>query len=71
MVTLDATELRFLSTVATFGSPLDISVESLIIESFFPADEATAEYLRGLDRDQRLREIAQRYPQALGYLGSR
>lgn len=71
MVTLDGTELRFLSTVATFGSPLDISVESLIIESFFPADAATAHYLRGLDSDQRLRDIAQRYPHALGYLGSR
>lgn len=71
MVTLDATELEFLSTVATFGSPLDISVESLIIESFFPADAATAEYLHHLDSDQRLREIAQRYPQALPYLGSR
>jgi hypothetical protein len=45
-------------------------VESLIIESFFPADPATADYLHGLDSDQRLRAIAQRYPQALQYLGS-
>jgi len=69
MVTLDETELRFVSTIATFGSPLDISVESLIIESFFPADPATGDYLHNLDSDQRVRAIAQRYPQALPYLG--
>lgn len=42
----DAGELRFLSTVSTFGTPLDVTVEELAIESFFPADEATAGYLR-------------------------
>jgi transcriptional regulator with XRE-family HTH domain len=40
-------ELRFISTVTTFGTPADITVEELSIESFFPADRATAEYLRG------------------------
>ena len=39
-------ELRFFSTVTTFGTPVDITVEELSIESFFPADAATAEYLR-------------------------
>jgi transcriptional regulator with XRE-family HTH domain len=39
-------ELAFFSTVATFGTPLDITVAELMIESFFPADEATAAYLR-------------------------
>ena len=39
-------ELRFISTVTTFGTPADITVEELSIESFFPADGATAEYLR-------------------------
>ncbi len=39
-------ELRFLSTVTTFGTPVDITVEELSIESFFPADAATAEVLR-------------------------
>jgi transcriptional regulator with XRE-family HTH domain len=37
--------LRFLSTVATFGTPLDVTVAELSIESFFPADTATAGYL--------------------------
>jgi transcriptional regulator with XRE-family HTH domain len=39
--------LTFLSTVATFGTPLDITVAELAIESFFPADERTAAALRG------------------------
>jgi transcriptional regulator with XRE-family HTH domain len=39
-------ELRFISTVTTFGTPADITVEELSIESFFPADRATAEWLR-------------------------
>ena len=40
-------ELRFFSTVTTFGTPLDVTVAELAIESFFPADEATAAALRG------------------------
>ncbi|CAL9333864.1 hypothetical protein SUDANB121_00139 [Nocardiopsis dassonvillei] len=38
-------ELSFLSTVATFGTPLDVTVSELVIESFFPADDATARAL--------------------------
>jgi transcriptional regulator with XRE-family HTH domain len=38
--------LRFFSTVATFGTALDITIAELSIESFFPADEATASVLR-------------------------
>ena len=40
------TDLALLSTVATFGTPLDVTVSELVIESFFPADDATAEWLR-------------------------
>lgn len=39
-------ELAFFSTVTTFGTPLDITVAELAIESFFPADAATASLLR-------------------------
>jgi len=39
-------ELAFFSTVATFGTPLDITVAELAIESFFPADPETAAFLR-------------------------
>ncbi len=38
--------LRFFSTVATFGTALDITIAELSIESFFPADETTASVLR-------------------------
>ena len=40
-------ELAFFSTVATFGTPIDITVAELVIESFFPADSATATLLGG------------------------
>ena len=36
-----AGQLTFFSTLATFGTALDITVAELAIESFFPADEAT------------------------------
>ena len=38
--------LSFLSTVTTFGTPVDITVEELTLESFLPADRATADALR-------------------------
>jgi transcriptional regulator with XRE-family HTH domain len=38
-------ELAFFSTVATFGTPLDVTVAELTIESFFPADAETASIL--------------------------
>jgi hypothetical protein len=40
------TELSFLSTTTVFGTPRDVTVSELAIESFFPADAATAEFLR-------------------------
>lgn len=38
--------LSFLAMIATFGTALDITLSELAIESFFPADAATAAYLR-------------------------
>jgi hypothetical protein len=38
----DGSELAFISTVATFGTAVDITVAELAVESFFPADELTA-----------------------------
>jgi transcriptional regulator with XRE-family HTH domain len=35
-------ELSFLSTTTVFGSPLDVTVAELAIESFYPADASTA-----------------------------
>lgn len=33
--------LSFFSTIATFGTPVDVTLEELAIETFFPADDAT------------------------------
>ena len=41
-----AGELTFCSIVASFGTPVDITVDELAIESFFPADARTADVLR-------------------------
>ncbi|WP_237774000.1 helix-turn-helix domain-containing protein [Actinosynnema sp. ALI-1.44] len=48
------TELAFLSTISTFGTAADVTVAELAIESFFPADDETAEALTAF-RDQRRR----------------
>ena len=38
--------LRLFTTIATLGTPQDITLQELRIESFFPMDEATSEILR-------------------------
>jgi hypothetical protein len=40
--------LSFLSIMASFGTPLDVTVAELAIESFFPADAGTGLFLRDL-----------------------
>ncbi|ORU97023.1 helix-turn-helix domain-containing protein [Mycolicibacterium canariasense] len=42
----DATVLRFLSTVTTFGTALDLTAAELSLEAFLPADEVTADALQ-------------------------
>lgn len=41
-------ELAFFTTTTVFGRPRDVTVAELAIESFYPADEATAKILRSL-----------------------
>lgn len=41
-------ELSFISTTTIFGTPLEITLSEIAIESFFPADQATTEWLRQL-----------------------
>ena len=38
----DGGELTFFSTIATFGTALDVTIAELAVESFFPADDATS-----------------------------
>jgi transcriptional regulator with XRE-family HTH domain len=42
----DGPTLAFFSTMTVFGAPLDVTVSELAVESFYPADEATATALR-------------------------
>lgn len=42
-------ELAFFSTISTFGTPLDVTVSELAIESFFPADPETASVLHNVE----------------------
>ena len=39
--------LSFISTTTVFGTPVDVTLAELALESFFPADAATAAALRG------------------------
>lgn len=48
----DAGDLAFISTTTIFGTPVDVTVAELAIESFFPADAATAEAMRRLMEQQ-------------------
>jgi transcriptional regulator with XRE-family HTH domain len=43
--------LSFFSTTTVFGTPLDITLAELAIESFFPADPRTAEVLTRIGRE--------------------
>lgn len=38
--------LSFISTITVFGTPLEVELAELAVESFFPADEGTAAALR-------------------------
>ena len=44
----DAGVLAFFGTTTIFGTPVDVTLSELAMESFFPADAATAEALRRL-----------------------
>lgn len=41
-------ELALFSTITVFGTPVDITLSELALESFYPADAATGERLRAL-----------------------
>ena len=43
---VEGEELAFISTATSFGTAVEVTVSELAIESLFPADEATARFLR-------------------------
>ncbi|TDD39080.1 XRE family transcriptional regulator [Actinomadura sp. KC06] len=44
-------ELRLFSTITTFGTPMDITLDEVAIESYYPADSETAAYFTSGSRD--------------------
>jgi transcriptional regulator with XRE-family HTH domain len=46
----DGRQLRFFSTITTFGTPRDVTLDELHIECCFPMDEETADLCRELAR---------------------
>ena len=45
---LNGEVLSFISTTMIFGTPVDITLSELALETFFPADELTAERMRAM-----------------------
>jgi transcriptional regulator with XRE-family HTH domain len=43
----DGMTLSFFTTLTTFGTPLDVTLDELAVELFFPADDLTDQALRG------------------------
>ncbi len=45
----DGVELKLFTVVSTFGTPQDVTLQELRIETFFPANEATEAFLQDSD----------------------
>ena len=52
-LTHSAGDLRLHSTLTSFGSPHDVTLSELTVESFFPADDATRQRLQQLSTPER------------------
>ncbi|WP_328402825.1 helix-turn-helix domain-containing protein [Nocardia sp. NBC_00403] len=55
-------DLSLFSTITTFGAAFDVTLDEITVESFFPADAATADYLHALARDTSDRTAASADP---------
>lgn len=49
--------LSFISTTTVFGTPIDVTLSEIALETFFPADAVTAESLRQLAQTTVLQEM--------------
>ena len=45
-------QLSLFTTLTTFGTPLDVTIDELAIELFFPADDASDQMLRALEQSR-------------------
>lgn len=50
-IDLNGKTLRLFSTLSRFGSALDVAMQELLIESYFPADEATRAFFMALETE--------------------
>ncbi|MFG2090708.1 MULTISPECIES: helix-turn-helix domain-containing protein [unclassified Spirillospora] len=50
---VDGRELRLFSTITTFGTPMDITLDEVAIESYYPADTESAAYFEKTGGDVR------------------
>ena len=48
IIRADGRELRLFSTITTFGTPMDITLDEVAIESYYPADAESAAYFARL-----------------------
>jgi len=51
VVRIDGRELRLFSTITTFGTPMDITLDEVAVELYYPADAESAAYLANQARD--------------------
>jgi len=49
----DGRELRLFSTITTFGTPVDTTLDEVAIESYYPADAESAAYFEESNGDVR------------------
>jgi len=50
--------LSFISTTTVFGTPMDVTLAEIALESFFPADAATAQALRGFAEAEAMHPVS-------------
>jgi transcriptional regulator with XRE-family HTH domain len=51
IIRLGDRELRLFSTITTFGTPMDVTLAEVAVESYYPADAESAAYFTGADGD--------------------
>ncbi|WP_433465985.1 helix-turn-helix domain-containing protein [Spirillospora sp. CA-128828] len=49
IIRIGGRELRLFSTITTFGTPMDITLDEVAIESYYPADAESAAYFTASD----------------------
>lgn len=48
VLNVDGMRLKLFSTLASFGTAIDVTMQELVIEQYFPADDSTKRFFEGL-----------------------